>query len=148
MDIVTGLMILLSVLAVLLIISSAVAILQTKNLTQTKQQLAHELAQQQTRTKQSLNTARSVIKGQMAEQLFPLIVDMPFNRSDMHFLGQPVDYIVFDGHSEGEVGTVYFVEIKTGKSALSSIQRSIRDAVEQKRVVWKTVRLLQETAND
>lgn len=90
----------------------------------------------------TLTTQRSILKGQLAEQVFPLLHDRcPFSLSDMRFLGQPVDYIVFSGHGEGHVKEIVFVEIKTGKSKLSGIQNSIKNAVEEKKVRWQTVHI-------
>jgi predicted Holliday junction resolvase-like endonuclease len=92
----------------------------------------------------AVSTSRSVIRGQVAEQLFPLSIDNPFDPGDMKFLGQPVDYVVFSGANsieEDVAVTVYFLEVKTGKSQLSSKQRAIKDAVDNGRVSWQTVRV-------
>lgn len=95
----------------------------------------------ETTTKSRLDMQRAVIKGQLAEQLFPIIAEKnPFVLSDMRFLGQPVDYVVFVGHTNEHVEAVYFVEVKTGKSRLSEVQQSIKSAVENQRVYWMTVR--------
>lgn len=89
----------------------------------------------------SLNAQRAVVKGQISEHLWPLRVDCIYPSSDMRFMGQPVDYIVFKGYTDGSVDEVCFIEVKTGKSQLSPIQRSIRDAITAGRVSWQTLRL-------
>jgi predicted Holliday junction resolvase-like endonuclease len=99
------------------------------------------------RAKKSLSTSRSVVKGQLAEQMFPLSIECPFLLSDMKFFGQPIDYIVLDGYSNGDIKEVVFVEIKTGNARLSSIQRSLRDCIDAKRVSWATV-TIKESEHD
>jgi predicted Holliday junction resolvase-like endonuclease len=67
--------------------------------------------------------------GQMAEHLAPTLDGFPFDSSDCRCLLKPIDYIVFDGlHSRQRVERIVFVDIKTGGSSLSGVQRSIRDA--------------------
>jgi predicted Holliday junction resolvase-like endonuclease len=73
--------------------------------------------------------------GHIAEKLAPFLEDFPYNPEDAIFLGQPIDYIVFDDSS------VVFLEIKTGKSKLSAKQRHIRDLIKDKYVEWKEIRI-------
>lgn len=73
--------------------------------------------------------------GHIAEKLAPFLEDFPYNPEDAIFLGQPIDYVVFDDSS------VVFVEIKTGKSKLSTKQRHIRDLIKNKYVEWKEIRI-------
>ena len=51
------------------------------------------------------------------------------------FLGRPIDYIAFDDD------IITFIEVKTGKSQLSTKQRHIRDLVNSKQVAWKEIRI-------
>jgi predicted Holliday junction resolvase-like endonuclease len=83
--------------------------------------------------------SRAVIRGQVAEQLFPLSVESPYKHEDMKFLGQPLDYIVFENYGEGKISNVVFLEFKTGNSGLSAVQRSLKEAVEAGNVEWRTV---------
>lgn len=99
------------------------------------------IKEEQWRTKKSIQTSRAVVKGQLAEQMFPLSIECPFMLADMKFFGQPIDYIVLDGYSNGTIKEVVFVEIKTGNARLSSIQRSLRDCITDKRVAWATVNI-------
>lgn len=92
--------------------------------------------------KNALDKSRSVIKGKISEHIAPFMDDFDYNASDARFLGSPVDYVVFDGMGEeAEDIKVVLADVKTGKSNLSSIQRKIKKAVEEGRVVWKTVKL-------
>ena len=100
--------------------------------------------------KQAVDTSRRVLKGQIAEQLLPLMCDCPYLPSDMRFIGNPVDYIVIDGYTDakddgGDVREVIFLEIKTQSSRLSAHQRKIRDAVLDGRVSWRTLQIGADT---
>jgi predicted Holliday junction resolvase-like endonuclease len=83
----------------------------------------------------------AVTVGKVYEQLVPYLPDFPFNPKDVRFLGSPVDFVVFDGLSDGQVSRVVFVEIKTGAAELSGRERRVRDAVREGRVEWQELRL-------
>ena len=89
----------------------------------------------------SLKRQRSVIKGQISEQLAPYLPEFPYEPSDAKFLGQPIDFIVFEGMSEGEVTKVIISDIKTGKSGLTKVQRQIRDTINRGDVEFHTTRI-------
>ncbi len=79
-----------------------------------------------------------VIEG---EQLAPIFDVFPFDVADARFIGSPVDFLVFDGYSDGEIKEVVLVEIKTGKSRLSTKERSIRNVVNEGKFRWLTVNI-------
>jgi predicted Holliday junction resolvase-like endonuclease len=90
----------------------------------------------------ALSRSHSVVAGKATEHLAPLLPGFEFDPRDARFLGSPVDFIVFDGLSEGEVHEVVFVEIKTGPSAaLTSRERRVREAVDGRRVRFLEVRI-------
>lgn len=110
---------------------------------------ANELAKLQQiiddKTKSSA-AQRSTIKGQLAEQMYPLSDRCPYLLSDMRFMGMPVDYIIFDGYTEckdggGQFREVIFGEVKSGSSQLSRHQRAIRDAINEGRVRWENINI-------
>jgi predicted Holliday junction resolvase-like endonuclease len=72
----------------------------------------------------------------LAEQLAPFLPGFPFDPTEIRFIGKPVDFIAFRGVSAGKVEEVVFVEVKSGASALSKVERSLREAVESGRVSW------------
>jgi predicted Holliday junction resolvase-like endonuclease len=90
---------------------------------------------QSRKTTLSQKKSSEVRLGHIAEKLAPFLEDFPYKPEDATFLGQPIDYIVFDDSS------IVFVEIKTGKSKLSSKQRHIRDLIKNKYVEWKEIRI-------
>lgn len=87
----------------------------------------------------------AVTIGKVFEQLVAYLPDFRFNPRDARFLGSPVDFVVFDGLSDGAVRRVVFVEVKTGGASLSTRERGVRDAVDAHRVEWAVLRV---TAGD
>ena len=83
----------------------------------------------------AIKRSRSVIGGQIAEQVAPFLPGFPCNPGDARFIGKPVDFIAFPGMTEdNEVHEVLLIEVKTGKSALSGREKEIRRAVAEGRV--------------
>ncbi len=86
----------------------------------------------------AIKRSEAVIQGKVTEHLIPFFPDFKYNPKDVRFMGTPVDLVVFDGLSEGEMRNVVFVEVKTGKTAnLSSRERLVRNCVESKDVVYE-----------
>ena len=73
--------------------------------------------------------------GSIAEKLAPFLDYFEYDPANAHFLGQPIDYVVFEDDE------IVFVEIKTGKSQLSKKQRHIRDLVKARLISWKEIRI-------
>jgi predicted Holliday junction resolvase-like endonuclease len=90
--------------------------------------------------KDAIQRSLAVTAGKVYEQLVPYLPNFPFNPKDVRFLGSPVDFVVFDGLSAGDVTRIVFVEVKTGDAALSSRERRVRDAVQASRVEWYELR--------
>lgn len=92
--------------------------------------------------------SRAVLKGKMAEQFAPLLPGFAYWPADARFLGDPVDYVVFNGYSACRDGNgsadeleVVILDIKQGKSTLSRAQRQIAEAVARGRVRFEVVRI-------
>ncbi|HNT74645.1 MAG TPA: Holliday junction resolvase-like protein [Anaerolineae bacterium] len=96
--------------------------------------------------------SRAVLKGKMAEQIAPLLPGFKYWPADARFLGDPVDYVVFNGYSAltdgaggGEELEVVILDIKRGaRTTLSPGQRAIARAVEQGRVRFEVVRVFDD----
>ena len=73
--------------------------------------------------------------GHIAETLAPFLDQFDFDPENCVFLGKPIDYISFDDDA------VTLIEVKSGKSQLSSKQRHIRDLVKSNQVNWKEIRI-------
>ncbi len=93
----------------------------------------------------SLNAQRAIVKGQISEKLFPVISKQFGNVADFRFVGDPIDYVVFQGLSDQQSVNakvdIKFVEIKTGSSKLNVSEKLVKDAVENGRVSWEEVHL-------
>ncbi len=82
----------------------------------------------------AVKRSRSVITGQMSEQIAPFLKDFPCNPSDVRFIGKPVDFIGFSGLAEkGAVDEIVLIEVKTGNSSLNKNEKEIKNAVQEKR---------------
>jgi len=55
--------------------------------------------------------------GKITEHFIPYLPMFKYNPKDARFIGSPIDFIVFDGLSEGEIRKIVLVEVKAGKSA-------------------------------
>ncbi len=108
-----------------------------------KQQREIEKARQQ-----SVDISRRTIKGQIAEQMAPILQGFPYLPSDSHFIGDPVDYIVFNGYSEFKDHSnssndfeLVIIDIKHNTARLSEGQKRIAEAIEAGKVRFETVRI-------
>ena len=91
--------------------------------------------------RESVARSRSTLHGKLAEQMAPLLPGFPYRPADARFLGDPVDYVIFRGRSDGEVTEVVLLEVKQGASALSGVQRAIARAVEAGKVRFEVCRV-------
>lgn len=105
-----------------------------------------ELSEVRTST---VNQSRAVLKGKMAEQVAPLLPGFAYWPADARFLGDPVDYVIFDGysackdnHTDGSDLEVVILDIKRGQASLTREQRRIAEAVANGRVRFEVVRVL------
>jgi|11BtaG_2_1085332.scaffolds.fasta_scaffold00001_17 predicted Holliday junction resolvase-like endonuclease len=108
--------------------------------------------QKETRT-DALKRSRSILRGQASEHLAPYVVKGT-NPKDYRFMGNPIDYICFDGLSDiidgvsSEMNSVRFIDIKTGKSSLNKSQRRIRDAILASKVTFEVINLDENIDNE
>jgi predicted Holliday junction resolvase-like endonuclease len=105
--------------------------------------------------RESVEKSRSSLKGQIAEQLAPLLPGFLYEPADARFLGDPIDYVVFNGYTTLRDGSavprqadaahvpleVVLLEVKQGGSALSPFQRAIAASVEAGRVRFEICRI-------
>ncbi|HWQ66181.1 MAG TPA: Holliday junction resolvase-like protein [Methanospirillum sp.] len=88
----------------------------------------------------AIKRSREVIHGKVTEHLIPFFPSFPWNPSDARFLGSPVDFVVFDGLSEGEVREIIFVEVKSGiNKRLSSRERSVERCVHRQEFSFRII---------
>ncbi len=93
---------------------------------------------------EAIQQSRATVSGQVAERLTPLLPQFleRFNPRDACPLGNPIDFVVFDGLDEGELREIVFVEVKsTAKAKLDTRERQVRRCVDDRRVRHELLRL-------
>jgi hypothetical protein len=83
----------------------------------------------------------AITAGKVHEQLIPYLPAFPYNPKDVRFLGSPIDLVVFDGLAEGRLRRIVFVEVKTGRSGLTSRERWVREVIQDREVEWAELRV-------
>lgn len=92
-------------------------------------------------SKDAVQRSRATLLGKLLERLAPCFRRFAYDPRDMRCICDPVDYVLFEGLTvERKVKQITFIEVKSGRSRLSSVQRSVREAVEKGRIdteVWE-----------
>ena len=83
----------------------------------------------------SQKKSSEVRTGKIAEQISPFLADYPLEPRTARFIGDPIDFVHFDEDK------VTFVEVKSGKSQLSTKQRRIRDMIKAGKVDFVIYRI-------
>ena len=118
--------------------------LEIKQLKEERETNQVEIRKQKGRA-QSAHTS----KGQILEKWTPFLttpdIEAHWRVEDWSFLGQPIDYVVFDWHQDKQKndaeGKVILLDVKAAKSQLTTKQRRIRDLVKRGSVEWREIRL-------
>lgn len=103
--------------------------------------LESKLAETQAEEKKQKGRAQSAhtTKGQILEKWCPFIdhpqIEPHWKPKDWSFMGNPIDYIVWDENG------IVFLDVKSGKSQLTKKQRMIRDLIRAGNVEWREIRL-------
>ncbi len=107
----------------------------------------HQQAVKEARNR-SLDGSRAVIKGKIAEQFLPILPAFKYLPSDARFLGDPIDYVIFNGYTELKDNRgnrdkleIILLDVKTGKASLTQYQKAILDAAQAGRIRFETIRL-------
>ena len=96
---------------------------------------------QKKRIEKRIKISARLISGKTIEKLLPFFKNFKYNPHDLRFVGDPIDYIIFDGYSEGKIKQIVFLEIKSGKSKLSKIQNEIKEMIEKRKVKWEELKI-------
>lgn len=78
--------------------------------------------------------------GQISEHLVPFLENCRHDPKQMHFLGNPIDYLVFNF----DEGTITFLEVKSGNSKPSKRQKTIKNIIKTGRVFYEELRINQK----
>ena len=93
---------------------------------------------------EAIEKSRQVLGGQFTEQLAPYLPDFKYSPTEVRFVGKPIDFIVFKGMDNKDIKEVVFVEVKSGKSSLSTVERRLRDTIKEKKISWEEYRIPEE----
>lgn len=96
---------------------------------------AHSQKQEEYKKLLSQKKSSEVVLGQISEKLVPFLDMFPYDPQKASFLGNPIDYVVFDDDE------VVFVEIKSGNSRLSPKQRKIKKLINDGKVRWEEIKI-------
>lgn len=92
-------------------------------------------------SKEAVQRSRATLLGRLLERLAPCFRKFSYDPRDMRSICDPYDYVLFDGLTvERQIREIAFIEIKCGRGRETSVQRSLRDAVDKRRVhaeVWE-----------
>ncbi len=109
--------------------------------------LSHARTLKQARA-QSVKQSAATRRGQIAEELAPMLPGFDYDPADCKFLGDPVDYVIFDGLSAARNGdgdlrllNIVFLDVKSGNATLSKPQRAIRAAITARNVTFVTAKI-------
>ena len=94
--------------------------------------------------KDSVKRQRSILKGQATEHLAPYI-NADYSPKDYKFMGDPIDYVIFDGMSDSPsdsntINKIIFMDIKTGTARLTKIQKKIKQTILEGKVEFQVYR--------
>ncbi len=91
--------------------------------------------------KDAVLKSRAVLGGMFSEQLAPFLPDFPFNPNEVRFIGKPVDFIAFKGMDDKNIEEVSFIEVKSGNSKLNNTEKSLKEAIKNKKVSWEEYKI-------
>jgi len=75
--------------------------------------------------------------GQISEHLVPFLANCNHDPKNLHFMGNPIDYIAFDF----DEGKITFIEIKSGNSKTSKRQKTIKNVIKSGRIYFEEIRI-------
>lgn len=78
--------------------------------------------------------------GQISEHLVPFLENCRHDPKQMHFLGNPIDYVVFNFDD----GAITFLEVKSGNSKPSKRQKTVKNIIKSGRVFYEEIRINQK----
>ena len=92
----------------------------------------------------AIKQSRAVLSGQFSEQIAPYLPDFPYKPTEARFIGKPIDFVIFKGMDQKEINEIVFVEVKSGQSQQSKVEKTLKSAVESKNVSWHEYKVPEE----
>ena len=93
--------------------------------------------QKKNATSKALSTTKAVNIGKNLEKISPTLKNFKWELPDCRFIGDPFDLITFNGLSINNINSISFIEIKSGKARLNAHQKMIKDAIEDKKILYQ-----------
>ncbi|MBU5537272.1 MAG: Holliday junction resolvase-like protein [Candidatus Aenigmatarchaeota archaeon] len=89
----------------------------------------------------AIERSARTLSGKALERLIPFLDKFPYNAHDLRWLGDPIDFVIFDGYSEKSPRQIVFCEVKSGESNLNKVQNEIKKLIENKKIGWFEFRI-------
>ena len=96
---------------------------------------------QKKRMEKKIRISARIISGKTIEKLLPFFKNFKYDSHDMRFIGEPIDYIVFDGYSKKNLRQIVFLEVKSGKGKLTKEQNELKKIIKKKKIKWEEVKV-------
>ncbi len=98
-----------------------------------------ELGQEREKNRTLLSQKKSseTRLGQISEHLVGFLEGCPYDPKSMHFLGNPIDFIVYDW----DQGEITFLEVKSGNSKPTKRQKIVKNIIKLGRVNYAEIRI-------
>jgi len=111
----------------------------TKEMQEEILNIQEEVGEEREKNKEILSQKKSseTRLGQISEHLVPFLDNCRHEPKNMHFLGNPIDYIVFDF----DEGAITFLEVKSGNSKPSRRQKTVKHIIKSGRVFYEEIRI-------
>ncbi|MEK6909865.1 MAG: Holliday junction resolvase-like protein [Candidatus Aenigmatarchaeota archaeon] len=91
--------------------------------------------------KDAIERSARTLSGKTLEKLIPFLDKFPYNPHDLRWLGDPIDFVIFDGYSKKSAKQIVFCEVKSGDSNLTKSQNELKELIENKKVKWFEFRI-------
>jgi predicted Holliday junction resolvase-like endonuclease len=116
-----------------------------QELDETNKQLLQVIEQEKEVNKKIISQKKSseTRLGNISENIAPFLEQFPYDPKNCHFLGMPIDFIVFD-YDQAEI---IFLEVKTGGSRESQRQRLIKEIIKSGRVYYEKIQINEKGVN-
>jgi predicted Holliday junction resolvase-like endonuclease len=105
-------------------------------------QMKIELEKKKERIREeAIEQSARIRAGKAIEKFVPFLENFQYDPQDVRWIGDPLDFVVFDGLAAGEPKQIIFTEVKSGDSQISERQKKLREIIEAKKVKWEEFRV-------
>jgi len=88
----------------------------------------------------AIKRSRASLMGKLFETVRPFLPDFGYHPGDLRSIWNPIDFVSFNGLAlNRDVESITFIEVKSGRSSLSGVERSIQDVVNRGKVGFQTI---------